>query len=396
MKNIGLRLNALYGSMNALYWMSYGVYMTFSSVFLLAKGYTNSDIGVILALGNVFAVIIQPLIADAADRGKKLDLFGVTELCTVLLIVLSSLFFVFKGKSLALTIVFIALTSWNIAVQPLLNAFARKLEESGHHINFGICRSMGSLFYALFCAVFGAVVEATGVFMIPLTGDLIVALLLVSLVLEKKSFDRAKAENKASRELSKGEDALEGAEYEEITLSEFIKRNRLFFVLCIGVCGVFISNSITNNFMLQIVNDVGGDSTKMGILAGIMAGLEVPTLMVYEQIRKRFALKPLIVFSAFCFVIKHGLIFIAPNFTVLCLAHLFQPLSFALFTPAMVEFIGAIMEKGEAVKGQALYSASGGFIIDTLGVKALVLIGCIFTLCGAVIIKLTLGRIGKK
>ena len=82
-------LNVEYASIHGTYWMYYGVICSFASVFLLATGYSNSEIGLILAIGNVAAVILQPIVADFADRSKKLSLIGISQLIIVLLMTLT-------------------------------------------------------------------------------------------------------------------------------------------------------------------------------------------------------------------------------------------------------------------------------------------------------------------
>ena len=100
-------LNIKYGCIHGTYWMYYGVAGSFASAFLLARGYSNAEIGIILAVGNILAVFLQPLIADLADRSKKLSLIGVTQLSAVLLMVLTLLLFVMKQKSGALWVVYV-------------------------------------------------------------------------------------------------------------------------------------------------------------------------------------------------------------------------------------------------------------------------------------------------
>ncbi|MCE2604310.1 hypothetical protein LH384_35040, partial [Pseudomonas aeruginosa] len=62
--------------------MFYGVASSFASVFLLARGYSSSQIGVTLAAANILAVVLQPMVADLADRIKRLSLIGITEILT--------------------------------------------------------------------------------------------------------------------------------------------------------------------------------------------------------------------------------------------------------------------------------------------------------------------------
>ena len=74
---------------------------------------------------------------------------------------------------------------------------------------------------------------------------------------------------------------------EEINLIKFIKRNKLFLLVNIGVAGIFFSNSIFNSFMLQIVENVGGTSEDMGRILAVMAFLEIPPLFLFESVHKK-------------------------------------------------------------------------------------------------------------
>ena len=46
-------LNIEYACIHANYWMIYGIVSSFASVFLLGRGYSNTEIGIILAAANV-------------------------------------------------------------------------------------------------------------------------------------------------------------------------------------------------------------------------------------------------------------------------------------------------------------------------------------------------------
>ena len=65
------QLNIDYAGIHGTYWMYYGFCSSFSSVFLLGKGYTNSQIGMLLAAGNILAIIVQPFLADIAAKCYK-------------------------------------------------------------------------------------------------------------------------------------------------------------------------------------------------------------------------------------------------------------------------------------------------------------------------------------
>lgn len=410
---MGKLLNVKYGCIHGTYWMYYGVACSFASAFLLARGYSNAEIGLILAVGNILAVFLQPLIADLADRSRKLSLIGVTQLSAVLLMLLTVLLFVMKQKSGALWVVYVLIMAWMTSLQPLFNSLTFKLEETGVHINFGACRSVGSLAYAILCGFLGTLVEAKGVDVLPLSGEIVLVMLLASLFAVKMQFNRMmKEKNRAGTDTKDGQvTAIEHEDIdvsdEEINLSLFIKRNRLFVILNLAVIGVFFSNSILNSFMLQIVEGVGGTSEDMGRIFSVMAFLEIPALFFFDNIKKRFSCQLILKFAAICFTLKILLIYLAGSVTMIYVAHMLQTFSFGLFLPAMVSFIGEVMAKGEAVKGQALYtvmttvaatlaSVLGGIMLDAYGPGFMLLVSTAATGLGALVLVLIVDRIKKK
>jgi len=172
------RLNCSYAAIQGSYWMVYAVVGSFASVFLLARGYSNSEIGVILAVANVVAVVLQPMVADFADRSRKVSLIGLIEMMAIGMLVLMAGLFVFQQKTLALSVIFLMLLAWHTSLQPLINSLNFRLEESGLKINFGVARSMGSLAYSILCAFMGTLVEKYSVSIMPLSGVIVILMLL--------------------------------------------------------------------------------------------------------------------------------------------------------------------------------------------------------------------------
>ena len=133
------RLNISNSCVQGTYWMVYAVVGSFASVFLLARGYSNSEIGVILALANVVAVVLQPMIADYADRSRKVSLIGLIQIMAMVMLVLMAALFVLQKKTLALSVVFLLLLAWHTSLQPLVNSLSFKLAESGYRFSWAEC-----------------------------------------------------------------------------------------------------------------------------------------------------------------------------------------------------------------------------------------------------------------
>ena len=326
------RLNVSYAGIQATYWMVYAVVGSFASVFLLARGYSNSEIGVILAAANVVAVVLQPMIADFADRSKKVSLVGIIEIMTIIMLIFMVGLFVFQQKSLALSVIFLMLLAWHTSLQPLINSLNFKLEESGLKINFGVARSMGSLAYSILCAFMGTLVEKYSVGIMPVSGIAVILMLMASLLVTKKLFDKAAAAKSGGSEEATTVSVKEEVE-EEINLIDFLKRNKVFLILNIGVLGIFFSNQVLNNYMIQIVSSVGGDSEDMGRILSIMAFLEIPLMVFAGSLRKKFSCELMLKIAAVGFTVKIAIHYIATSVAMIYFAQLFQLTAVLSITP---------------------------------------------------------------
>ncbi len=410
---MGKILNSGYGAVFGTYWIIYAVVSSFASVFMLAKGYTNSQIGVTLAVANVLAVIMQPLIADFVDRSKRLDVIGTTEIMTVCMMVFTIGMFTFKGGSLGLCVVFVLLIAFHTVLQPLFNSLAFRLEEAGVSINFGIARSVGSLAYSIFVAIFGTIVEHFGINVMPIASEISCLLLIASLAFTGYYFNKGKKQaqqrnieqetvEQRAETVVEAEESIE--EEEEINLIQFIKRNKMFFIMNLGVLGIFFSNAVLNNYMAQICDGVGGSTEDMGRILGVMAFLEIPTMVFFKQLRRRFSCQFLLKIAAIGFTVKIAICWLANSVIMLYIGQLFQPVSFALFLPGMVYFSDEMMSRGEAVKGQALFTTMitittifatlfGGMILDASGSKMLTFVSTLLTAAGALVIIFAIDRV---
>ncbi len=424
---MGKILNSGYGAIFGTYWIIYAVVSSFASVFMLAKGYTNSQIGITLAAANVLAVVMQPLIADFVDRSKRLDVIGTTTIMTVCMMVFTVGMFTFRGGSLGLCVVFVLLIAFHTVLQPLFNSLAFRLEEAGVSINFGIARSVGSLAYSIFVAVFGTIVEHLGINVMPAASEISCLLLIASLAFTGYYFRKGtaareaavtvgasrmtgdadgKADGEAGVSDNGGADAADGNKdiNEDINLVQFIRRNKMFFIMNLGVLGIFFSNAVLNNYMAQIVTGVGGTTEDMGRILGVMAFLEIPTMVFFKQLRNRFSCQFLLKVAAIGFTMKIAICWIANSVALLYVGQFFQPVSFALFLPGMVYFSDEMMSRGEAVKGQALFTTMitittifatllGGVILDSSGPKMLTFVSTLLTAAGALVIILAADKV---
>ncbi|MDF3002788.1 MAG: hypothetical protein K0Q48_2907 [Bacillota bacterium] len=396
------RLNLFYSAIQGSYWMYYGAVLSFASVFLLGKGYTNSEIGVILAAANILAVLIQPLMADAADRSKRISLIHIVGISSIGLAAATLSLYLFPERAIPLSGVFVFIAALHTSLQPLVNSMAFYLSRSGYRINFGIARSGGSIAYAVLCAILGTLVTIYGIKVIPVTGALMLALLLIFLGLTSRLLKATFLTSEVQKE-----DKISEAKGESINLLVFVRRNMPFIIFSIGIMFVFFQNSVLNTYLLQIITEVGGTSSQLGRLFSFMALLEIPGLFFFSKIRSRFNCQLLLKLSAVAFVIKICLVSIAGSVLFIYLAYLFQLVSFPIFLSAAIHLVDEVMEKGEAVKGQSFVtgmitmstvfaSLLGGVILDISGASLLLVISTATCVFGTMIVFLSVDRIRMK
>lgn len=388
-KNAGANLE--YALIQGAYWMYYGAIYSFSSAFLLSKDYSNWDIGVILAAGNVLAILIQPAVANFADRTGRFGLDDIIKGMVLILAALTAGLILFDTKSMVLTVIFTLAIAWHTVIHPFVNSLAFEMEKAGRTMYFSAGRAVGSVSYSILVAVLGVGVSRMGVGILPFSGLGVLALFFFMLVV-------------VGRQLGKEGDSVK-TEKSDITFMDFVRRNKVFFAMSLGIAGLYFSNSVYNNFMLQIVRNVGGDSGDMGGILSLMAALEIPTMVLFYRINKRISTVRLIQIAALGFALKATAIMMADSVSMLYCAHIFQLISFALFLPAIVHYIDERMSGEEAVRGQAVYttmitvgavlaSVAGGAILDMSGVDTLLTISVAVTLAGALTVIPLAGKSG--
>lgn len=391
------RFNFQYAMVHGTYWMYYGVLSSFSSVFLLARGFTNSQIGMIIALGNIIAVIVQPLLADFTDRMRRTAVFTVSAAMTLLLMGFTVPLIMLRGNRVLIACCYVGAFAVMMTLQPFCNALNRMLEETGATINFGLCRSLGSLFYAVLVYILGIMTVKRGESIIQPAGIVILAALFITFIVMRAGYsgatDRGGEPVKAA-----GRDA--GG---NIGLRQVASRHRMFIAVCAGTLGVYVANSIMNTYMAQITANAGGNSRDLGTVFSVLALLEIPTLIFFNKIHKRFPCGKLLKFSGAAFVVWIGICALARNIAAIIAAQFIQPFALALFLPSMIAFIDDSMDRSEAVKGHALFvtmvtaasifaSLVGGLILDRMGVKPLLTAGTVVAAAGAAIIALTIDK----
>lgn len=386
-----LSLDIKYSLTQVLYFGAFCGLMGYASVFLLDKGFSNSVIGIVLALISFIAVFTQPALASFADKNKHIELRRIIEVVMIAVIVLSVLMYFLKGATIFLLCSFVGLATCMTTIQPLFNSMAFAFEKYGIEVNYGLARGLGSAAYALVSFVLGYLVEDFGTSMIPLVYIVLNILLIVVVHL----FVLPDKDKNEVVELEQKDD-----DQEKLSFFGFCTKYKKFMIFVLGTIVVFFTHTIINNFFIQIIRPIGGSESQMGTAVFLAAILELPAMGLFNVIRQKINCSNLLKISVVLFAVKHILTFIAPNITVIYIAQALQMGAYAIFIPASVYYVNQIIAQKDLVKGQSmvtmaitasgiLANLTGGVLLDAVGVRQVLLIGGIISVIGVAIVFLS-------
>lgn len=394
-----------YSIMNALYWIAVCAVAGFISAFMVPKGYSNSTIGLIVAASNIFNMLIQPVVAAAIDKYKRITL----HLVIVLFTLLSAFFCIImmilpKADVLMAVVITLAVALINIQ-QPFINAVSVELEDAGYRMNFGLCRAFGSFGYAIVSTVMGFLIVRFSEMVIPVTGILCCILFIVSTLPlriqhdepEENSVSSGASVDQASAGIQDSDPAPQAQTTEAHSLIAFLFSNRRFLLFLLSVTCLFTSHCFTTGYLYQIACDVGGDSSSMGIAGSIAAMLELPGMMLFSWLLTKASCRKLLRISGIGFFLRFLCFFLADSVPALYLAQLPQAVSYAIFIPASVHYVSRLFSKADMAKAQSLVttactiggiiaSVAGGRLIDMAGVHFSELCITILGACGALLL----------
>lgn len=380
-------LNIQYALIQGLYWMGFGVAFSFAAVYLQYRGYSNSYLGMVMAGGNVAALILSPLLAELVDKKGRgsviacLWLLLSAQVCAVAVVMNTS------GSSVLASLCYGAYLALIICVNPLNTQLCFEMEKAFCPMNYGAARGFGSVAYAPFVFALGILCGKFTPGMLPIAGLLLLVAQIILLLITTVQFSGRKPEDRAGN-------GKAGAE-KGSSIFLFISGNRRFCLMLLGVALLFFAHNIVNNFMINVVRNVGGDEADVGSVNGFMAVMEIPAMFMYDRLMRRFSCPATVRFAAAMFAVKALCIAAAPSLTALIAAHTLQAFSFAVITPALVRYVDLYIDRRDSAKGQSLAyamttlgsifaSSIGGIMYDMISVRATLVFGVLAAAAGAV------------
>lgn len=348
------RLDLHYMALQMGFWAMFGSICAYQAALLLGRGFSNSQVGLIIAVRCLTGIFSQPLLGMFSDRRPDVPLKVLLALSLALSFVVG-LALLFLPLGLWGTIaVFAVIGAFEVSAYPLLDAMAIQFINDGIPIHYSLGRGVGSFAYAVCCALLGLLSARRGVESVLWVHA---SLVLVELVLvaaypshrPKPKPAGAKAEDKPQSPLS--------------LLRSHPRFSLTLLASLFGILGV-ISLS---NFLVNVTVAKGGGQTELGYGLFLMGAFELPAALLFPHLKRRLGTSGLMTFSMLFCAAKCLAFLLAPNVGWLLSVQALQMLGYGLFTPDSVFLVNENVPPADRVQGQTLMMVASNGLGGVLG-----------------------------
>ncbi len=370
---------AFYAAIQVLYFFMLAIVNVYASAYLLNRGFSNAQIGIMLGIGNLGAVGIQLLSASVITRtGIRIGKVMIGTGVIIAILALTLLLFPLRG--VAFCVVFVLIFMLAQSMMASVNSLYRGYHEQGTKINFGVARGFGSAAYSISSLCVGVMVQKFTPDILP--GLYIVPCLLLCIVVFL--FNAPNVTEQHQLNVTEREKRIFMREYPQ------------FYLFFAGALCLSISHGFTETYLLQIIQRVGGDSTNLGVAMFISAMMELPAMLIYRRFADKIGNRRLLAFAGWMWAIKNFLIMLAPNVYFIYAAEVIQFGGYAMYVPAGIRYVAHTLPESAFLKGQALIGSAftagylvasfvGGPMIDFVGLGTTLCAVQIFSIGGVIL-----------
>ncbi len=345
----------------------------FASLYLLSKGFNNSQIGVFLATSSICAIILQQFVASFIKK-TNYSLNRLLIIMHIIMVLLSFVIYILKPQG----IVFLILLTFIFFIEKASQPYITAIHSGYKEIQFSIARGIGSLGYSISNFLIGQLLVKVASDILPIIYIIPSVLTIICLII----FNAPNVQ----------EEKQEVNKQDKINLLHDYPH---FYLFLLGLMLIAVTHNFTELFLLQIIKRIGGTSANLGTAGAISALTELPAMILYKKYYKKLGNRNLLMFAGVMWVLKNIFIAIAPNIYVVYAAETLQFLSFSIYVPSTERHLAHVIPKSEYLKGQALISTSlviggliatllGGLLIDALGINTTLYIMQSFAVIGVI------------
>lgn len=335
-----------YGALQVSIWADVCI-CCFAAVYLGGTGHSNAAIGIILAAGNLLGAVVGPWISAAIDRHSEITPVRIMPVVIALKAAAVAMLVADTGAGRLTDLSFVLYIALSLCANTLILKIFVDAEYNGVHIDFGAGRGCGSAAYVVVSMLLGIIIRNTSVRAVVWAAVIIGVYQVAAFILFRMKYWDA-LRNAVSKS---GEEKTVAA---GSGLIRFALDNKRFCLLLLGILFIFFSHSTLCNFMINVVENIGGDAGDMGFLTGFMALVEIPAVMFYSKFFADKDQGKMLKIACIFFAFKAIGVTLAGSMVMMAGALLLQVPSFGLYTPSVVLYATEVVRHEDSAKAQGL------------------------------------------
>lgn len=361
-------------------------------ILLQEKGFSNTDIGIVLSVNSIISILIQPLWGMLSDYIRSIK--KVFLLClTCITVLLSSIYFI-KSPIVIIALIFLDITFRCGLVYLLDNWVMSKVKED-RALDYGVIRVAGSITYSLVSYLFGMVISRfSAASILPI--NFLLGLCIISLILLTPDKTYEPFAEKAKRPRASPALAFKS-----------LFGNRQYLAVIFLVTANSFATSSLMNFLPNFFVNVGGSASQSAYANGIKAMAEIPFFIFSGVLLTRVFPKRILTFAVLLNLCALAGIYVASSPMQIMASYIFIGFSYSLMLTAKLRYIMDIVPQDVAATAFTLVGAFesgfasavsnlfGGYMLDHFPVKSLILIA-IFTILAGVAIYIFMDKSHNK
>ncbi len=376
-------LTPRYALIQFFYMAGYAAIIPYTSFFLLSRGMSNTETGLVIALGSILSLLLQPVIGAVMDSHPRMTSRLILCIYWLFSLLLAMLLLLLPPSELLLTgalfSLLICLLNCSLSMTNILGVDSMAASPG---MNYGIGKAAGALGYAVSSWAVGLLVVGLppATMMIVMCATCVIDLVFVFLY----PLRTPPGESENRKRATSGNPLV------------FLRQYPRFILFLLSLILLYFSHSILNSFTLQILQERGGGSAEVGTATAIAAICETVTVIFFSRYMKKFSLPVLLRISGIFFALKNLATLLSDSVATFYLAQTLQMFAWGLICVGAVYFVNLTIDardrgKGQSYAGMTLTIASvigssiGGRLMDTAGVQTMLLAGLLVCTLGALL-----------
>lgn len=351
----------------------YGVY------FLKNLGLSYVDIGTTIAISALLASILQPILGRIADTYHYPWQRILLILNLILIISILSMFILPNNHSYLMFALMIIASG---CMYPFITYSPFYYEHHGIKTNFGVARGFGSLTFTVFALIIGFALRDMNFMVIPLFSLASSIMMMIIICLLP---DYGYKDNCEKRDFRKN----------------IFSKYPVFTLFLVSLIFLMTFQNLFECYMINIIENVGGNISNVGISNSLAAVLELPVMFFFIKILDKADAKKLIIIASLFYIVRSIMICFAQDIVIIYLSQILQMLTFALIVPASVHLTNDMIEDNDQYEVQAFLGATvtvglifanfiGGNVLQLYGIDVLLQVLVLLTVLGSVFALITL------